>query len=86
MAVLRVRDVVYLARDGVTVTVTGSTGLTWDYTLDMLVSETTPEEWIPVLASRDAWVAGQYEIDRAAAQRIANIYNASQPWEPQPTA
>jgi hypothetical protein len=76
MAVLRVRDLVYLARDGVTVNVAG-----WEYPLTQFYAETTPVEWIPQLDTLDDWQAGSYEIDRAAAQRIADIYNTSKPWE-----
>ncbi|WP_327047286.1 hypothetical protein OG320_05175 [Microbispora sp. NBC_01189] len=76
MAVLRVRDVVYLARDGVTVNVDG-----WTYALADLYRETSPEEWAPQLDALDDWQADTYEIDRTAAQRIADTYNTSKPWE-----
>ncbi len=76
MAVLRVRDIVYLARDGVTVNVAG-----WEYPLSALYADTTPEEWIPRLGSLGAWTAGNYEIGRDAAQRVADTYNSSKPWE-----
>lgn len=76
MAVLRVRDVVYLARDGATVNVNG-----WEYTLAALYADTSPAEWIPQLDPLDDWQPNSYEIDRAAAQRIADTYNAAKPWE-----
>ncbi|MEU9887998.1 hypothetical protein [Sphaerisporangium sp. NPDC051011] len=82
MAVLRVRDLVYLARNGVTVDVAG-----WGYPLSTFYAETTPVEWIPQsvevppLDSLDLWRPNAYEIDRVAAQRIADKYNASKPWE-----
>jgi hypothetical protein len=76
MAVLRVRDLHQLARDGITVNVSG-----WEYPLATFYSETTPAEWVPELPAFEDWQAGQFEIVRAAAQRIADTYNASTPWE-----
>jgi hypothetical protein len=76
MAVLRVRDLVFLARDGVTVNVAG-----WEYPLSTFYSETTPQEWVPQLDALGDWAANTYEIDRGAAQRIADVYNTSKPWE-----
>jgi hypothetical protein len=76
MAVLRVRDLHQLARDGVTVNVAG-----WEYPRETFYSETAPEEWVPELPSLNDWQADQFEITRDAAQRIADQYNASKPWE-----
>lgn len=76
MAVLRVRDLVFLARDGVTVNVAG-----WEYSLADFYGETTPAEWTPQLDDLADWEAGQYEADRGACQRIADKYNTLKPWE-----
>ncbi len=76
MAVLRVRDLVYLARNGETVNVSG-----WEYPLSAFYADTTPAEWTPQLNDIEDWAAGTYEINRDAAQRVADTYNASKPWE-----
>lgn len=76
MAVLRVRDLVFLARNGVTVNVSG-----WEYSLADFYGETTPQEWTPQLDDLADWQASQYEVSRDACQRIADEYNASKPWE-----
>ena len=76
MAVMRVRDLHQLARDGVPVQINA-----WSYFLSDLYGATTPPEWVPQLDDLADWSAGQYEIIRAAAQRVANELNATTPWE-----
>ncbi len=77
MAVMRVRSLMQLARDGETMVIEG-----WEYTLENLYADTQPAEWTPQLDSLDDWQPNTYEIEQyVAAQRVADTYNASKPWE-----
>lgn len=78
MAVMRVRDLHQLARDGVAVEVGDGD---WSYSLSDLYGATTPPEWTPQLDDVGDWSAGNYEVIRAAAWRVAAELNASKPWE-----
>lgn len=78
MAVMRVRDLHQLARDGVAVEI-GDNG--WSYSLADLYAATVPAEWSPQLDDLGDWQAGQYEVIRAAAWRVAAELNATTPWE-----
>lgn len=79
MAIIRMREVIAVARTGETFI--GPEGYTWELSLASLYAMTEPADWEPELVTVGDWELGVHDLTREAAEQVTTQLNNSQPWE-----